>query len=59
MSAPSSARVLPFTILTQSSDRWQVDPALADRLREDAALIRAKPAEVIGVRNVEARQQPG
>ncbi len=52
MNVRPSGSTLPFTILSRPRDRWKVDRALADKLREDAALIGAKPAEVIAVRNV-------
>ncbi|MGI8480573.1 MAG: hypothetical protein ACR2MF_00650 [Chthoniobacterales bacterium] len=57
MNIPTSPRLCPFTILTRQKDNWKVDSELAERLREDAAFIRAKPAEIIAIRDVNPRQR--
>jgi hypothetical protein len=41
-----------FSILSRRPENWKIDPALAESLRADIALIKAKPVRVVTIRGV-------
>jgi len=47
--------MLPFSIIARPGERWRIDPALASSLREQIALLKAKPVKVVHVRNLKPR----
>jgi uncharacterized protein YjaG (DUF416 family) len=43
------------SILSRRPESWQIDRALAESLRRDIALIKAKPVRVVTIRNVKPK----
>jgi hypothetical protein len=44
-----------LSILSRRPENWQIDRALAESLRADIALIKAKPVRVVTVRSVKPK----